>query len=68
MQLLNMKIDKMAIVNLDKMKYNEQGNDLLQTRMGSGRMGLAVIKVESKQKMLRRKGVVLVQMRAKNHR
>lgn len=58
----------MAIVNLDKMKYNEQGNDLFQTRMGSGRMGLAVIKVESKQKMLRRKGVVLVQMRAKNHR
>lgn len=55
-----MKIDKMAIVNLDKMKYNEQGNDLFQTRMGSGRMGLAVIKVESKQKMLRRKGVVLV--------
>ena len=55
-----MKIDKMAIVNLDEMKYNEQDNDLLQTRMGSGRMGLAVIKVESKQKMLRRKGVVLV--------
>ena len=36
-----MKIDKMAVVNLDKMKYNEQGNDLFQNENGIWKNGFS---------------------------